>query len=183
MIVQKRISNSGGASAASVVIIGSADDLTEAVRGALEDAGIAAVSAGTGDLPSDADAVLVLMDHDEVAHLVGGRDSWRRRRANRVREGDVCREVTEVLLGIGGRRLLVLCDARRASPSQRSALIHWVRQVAMRIQYECSINGLDHVSVSYEVVVDDGEVQRIADSVVRWHGGVIPGTSNPVAPR
>ena len=182
---------------APVVVLGRAGGLSTAICGALARAGTATLFVGdpvpspTAEhgrldldrVPGAAEAVLVLLEHAAVERIAGERDSWWRRRVNRAREGGVCDVVTEVALRIGGRRVLLLCDARAASLQQRSALIQWVRQLALRIHYECSINGLDGLAVSYEVVVDDAEVQRLATSVLRWQGGGTPGIPNPVAPQ
>ncbi|OBF25057.1 hypothetical protein A5727_05820 [Mycobacterium sp. ACS4331] len=190
------LSTADAVSSAPIVVIGRAGDLSTAISCALEGAGMTATFVGgplpspdagqrgpeLDDVPSDAEAVVVLVDHDAVVDIVGGYDSWWKRRANRTREGDICGVVTDAVLGIGGRRLLVLCDGREITSHQRSRVIRWVRQLTLRIHYECSINGLDGLAIAYEVVVDDAEVQRVARSVVQWHLGVTGGTPNPVAP-
>ncbi len=196
MAVHEMPSNVGAVSLAPVVVMGRAGDLSTAISCALAEAGIEAAFVGESlpspeagqrgpeldDVPSEADAVLVLLDHAAVQGIVGESDSWWKRRVNRTREGDICGVVTDAVLGIGGRRLLVLCDGRGTTPHQRSRVIRWVRQLTLRIHYECSINGLDGLGVAYEVVVDDAEAERIARSVVEWHVGVTGSTPNPLAP-
>ncbi|WP_063129545.1 hypothetical protein [Nocardia fusca] len=66
---------------------------------------------------------------------------------------------------LAARRLLIVCDAGRASPAERKRAIRWVREVAHRIGYECSINGLHDLGTSYLVLVADTPVGDAARSV------------------
>src|SRR5690606_27660001 len=123
-----------------------------------------------------ADAIVVVLHPALVAYLfgtpAGGRLHPRAllrsvRRAgvpNRVHDS-----VTDTETAPGARRLLIVCDTARADRPERIRAIRWVREVAHRIGYECSINGVHNLTTSYLVLVAElgpGEVTR---AVVDWY--------------
>jgi hypothetical protein len=116
--------------------------------------------------------VLVIIDRSMVNSLFGGSRGGRvglrwLRRAMKARtcENRLCEKTTARATALAARRLLIVCDAGRASPAERARAIRWVREVAHRIGYECSINGLHDLGTSYLVLVADTPVGDAARSV------------------
>lgn len=130
------------------------------------------------------EAVVVVIDHSMVASLFGecggGRVSFRPLlRAIRARSGAnrLCETSTATATAIDARRILIVCDAGRTSPAERTRAIRWVREVAYRIGYACSINGLHDLGTSYLILAADTEAVHAARSVVDWYRGGVPGSS------
>ncbi|MEU4432203.1 hypothetical protein AB0F65_16085 [Nocardia rhamnosiphila] len=116
--------------------------------------------------------VLVVIDRAVVNYLFGGPRGGRVRlrlllRATRARihENRLCEKATATATALAARRLLIVCDAGRTSPAERTRAIRWVREVAHRIGYECSINGLHDLGTSSLVLVADTPVGDAARSV------------------
>ncbi|WP_280436872.1 hypothetical protein [Nocardia carnea] len=126
---------------------------------------------------SGAQAIVVVIDRSLLEFLVGdsGYGPPNRRlpllRSARVRlcENRLCERVGATALTIDARRLLIVCDAGQASRAERTRAIRWVRRVAHRIGYECSIEGLPTLGTAYLVVVSDIEAGTVARSVVDWY--------------
>ncbi|NEW41890.1 hypothetical protein GV792_19640 [Nocardia cyriacigeorgica] len=91
-------------------------------------------------------------------------------RARRVRsaERQICDLAATKALAIAARRLLVVCDTGRTSPAERTRAIRWVRGLAHRVGYECSINGLHGLATWYTVILSGVTVAHAAQSVVDW---------------
>lgn len=124
------------------------------------------------------EAIVVVIDEPLVEYLFGesgtGRVSLRLLlRATRVRscENQLCETTTAAATAADARRLLIVCDAGRTSVSERTRAIRWVREMAHRIGYECSINGLHNLGTSYLVLVAATEAGDAARSVVDWYRG------------
>ncbi|MEV3964665.1 hypothetical protein AB0M34_27890 [Nocardia sp. NPDC050193] len=120
-------------------------------------------------------SVVVIIDRSMVNCLFGASGSGRAGlrsllRAAKVRswENELCEKTTAAATALAARRLLIVCDAGWTSPAERTRAIRWVREVAHRIGYECSINGLSDLGTSYLIVVADTEVGDAARSVVEW---------------
>ncbi|MFI1465108.1 hypothetical protein [Nocardia carnea] len=125
---------------------------------------------------SGTEAIVVVIDRSLVDHLFGrsgdGRPNrWLRFRSAPARsyENLLCEQVIETATAVDARRLLILCDAEQASRSERSRAIRWVREVAHRIDYESSINGLLDLGASYLILVADVEAGAAARSVADWY--------------
>ncbi|MEV0110129.1 hypothetical protein AB0H42_27850 [Nocardia sp. NPDC050799] len=116
--------------------------------------------------------VVVIIDRSMVNYLFGGsrgdRASLRsllRAVKARTCENRLCQRATATATALAARRLLIVCDAGRTSPAERTRAIRWVREVAHRIGYESSINGLHDLGTSYLVLVADTPVGDAARSV------------------
>lgn len=116
--------------------------------------------------------VLVIIDRSMVNSLFGGPRGGRvglrwllRVMKARTCENRLCEKTTAMATALAARRLLIVCDAGRASPDERTRAIRWVREVAHRLGYECSINGLHDLGTSYLVLVADSPVGDAARSV------------------
>ncbi|CAJ1502877.1 hypothetical protein [[Mycobacterium] burgundiense] len=168
----------------AVFVLGRHTDLLEAILEEFRRAGDIAIYGGTlsvsaiaagprgaerPELEANAESVLVLIDDEMVESLFRDPDSRRTKKLLRSGEDQISEFVTDTVVGVDAQRLLVLCDARSASPSEKSQAIRWVRQLTVRIGYECSINGTDDLTTTYEVVVNDADVQRTARSIALWH--------------
>jgi len=121
------------------------------------------------------DAIVLVVDRATVRFLFGelrgGRVGLRTfLRATRARcwENRLCDSTIETALADSTRRLLIVCDTGRAAPAERDHAIRWVREVAHRIGYECSMNGLDDLATSYLVLFADTDAGEAARSVVEW---------------
>ncbi len=120
-------------------------------------------------------SIIVIADRPLIADLFGehtGSGAGIRlfHRARRVRsvERQICDMATSTALAIAARRLLIVCDAGRTSPAERTRAIRWVRGLAHRIGYECAMNGLPALATSYTMVVSETEVEHSARIVVDW---------------
>ncbi len=125
---------------------------------------------------SGAEAIVVVIDRSLVGFLFGrsgdGRPNrWSPLRSARARsyENRLCERVLETATAVDACRLLILCDTEHTSGPERTRAIRWVREVAYRIGYECSINGLLDLGTSYLVLVADVEAGAAARSVVDWY--------------
>ncbi|NKY58250.1 hypothetical protein [Nocardia flavorosea] len=125
---------------------------------------------------SGAEAIVVVIDRSLVDHLFGRSGDGRPNRWSPLRpapprsyENLLCEQVIATATTVDARRLLILCDAEQASRIERTRAIRWVREVAHRIGYECSINGLLDLGTSYLILVADVEAGAAARSVVDWY--------------
>ena len=100
-----------------------------------------------------------------------------RRRARQC-ENDLCKLAVECAIALAVRRLLVVCEVRSRSTTERTRSAQWIRSLAMKIGYECSINGLPGLATSCAVVPFGRHVRRTARSIVDWHCGGRPGDAN-----
>lgn len=170
----------------TALVFGRPSDLFESILAEFQDNDVEVVFGGTllgserplarlrAPEPDDAlmaaDSILVVVD-DALINELFGDDSARNGKLVRSSENRVCERVTGATIATVGRRLLVVCDVRRASVTETARAIRWVRCLALRIRYECSVNGLDDVSSTYAVVADDTQLRRTAAAVVDWHRG------------
>lgn len=134
---------------------------------------------GTTGIRAGADAIVVVIDRSTVRSLFGGFGDGRLslrslRRATRARscENQLCEMATGAAIDLAGRHVLIVCDAGKTSPAERTRAIRWVREVAHRIGYECSINGLRDLGTASLIVVADSEVGTAARSIVEWYRSV-----------
>lgn len=118
---------------------------------------------GGGSAGSAGSAILI-MDAGSTNTLFVERRSCATRRLRRACENDW----SETTLSRGARRVLVVCDARRLTFGQRMRGIRWARDLAHRIGYESSINGVSGLVASYAVVDTDDDVDRTAKAVAKW---------------
>ncbi|MBF6452652.1 hypothetical protein [Nocardia cyriacigeorgica] len=129
-------------------------------------------------------AIIVLVDRSLIEFSFGDRTGSatvirRLDRARRIRsiERQMRDMATNSALSIAARRLLIVCDAGRTSPAERAEAIRWVRGLAHRIGYECSINGLHGLGTWYTVVVPGTDIAHASRSVVEWYRkGHLPST-------
>lgn len=119
------------------------------------------------------ESAILIVDADRVDSLFGERHSRMSRRRLRECGNNVCESAITAALAMGARRVLVICDVRWLSFGQGLRAERWIRDVAHRIGYEGSINGLTELVTSYAVVDNDQHVQPIADAVANWHRGEI----------
>lgn len=166
---------------APVMVVRRASSLSEAIAAACRDRGIAVVrqrlsAATTPNLPHDVtalDSAVAIVDADCVDSMFGGHHAARRR----LRQcGDaICEAASTAALESGARRVLVIGDARGLSFGRGARAERWLRDLAHRIGYEGSINGLTGLVTSYAVVETDRQVRPIAEAVADWHRGEMPG--------
>ncbi|MGE2719421.1 hypothetical protein [Mycolicibacterium celeriflavum] len=133
-------------------------------------------AATTPDLPPEANALesaVVIVDADCVDSLFGGHPASRRR----LRQcGDaICETASTAARELGARRVLVVCDLRGLSFGRGARAERWLRDLAHRIGYEGSINGLTGLLTLYAVVETDRQVHPIAEAVVDGSKGEMPG--------
>lgn len=124
------------------------------------------------------DAIVVAIERSSMEFMFGDTGGARAGlplllRATRGRsfENRLCETTTATATAIEARRLLIVCDAARTSPAQRTRAIRWVREVAHRIGYESSINGLQDLATSYLILVAATEPGDATQSVVDWYRG------------
>nr|WP_090276348.1 hypothetical protein [Mycolicibacterium komanii]CRL69692.1 hypothetical protein CPGR_01639 [Mycolicibacterium komanii] len=166
---------------APVMVVGRASSLSEAIAAACRNRGIAVIrhrldAATAPKLPHDAtslDSVVAIVDADCVGSLFDRLHASRRR----LRQcGDaICETAGTAARELGARRVLVVCDVRGLSFGGGARAERWLRDLAHRIGYEASINGLTGVVTSYAVVESDRQVGPIAEAVADWHRGEMPG--------
>lgn len=120
------------------------------------------------------ESVIAIFDGHTVRARFGGRQNCASRRRLRVSANEACDSTTAAALTVGARRVLLICDARRLPGRRRAHAASWTRDLAHRIGYECSVNGLPD-NASYAVIESDAEVTEIADVVVGWHDSDGPG--------
>lgn len=174
--------------APSVVVLGLRTDLVELILEEFTQRGVPAthvdVDNKSADMPQLAPngSMLVVVDRELAGSMFDPRRTWFARRRGRNWERRICDIAFDVLDGAGEHRLLVLCDGRELAAHERSPVIRWVRQLALRIGYECSINGLQRVSTMYEVVAGKDDVRRTATSIAHWHSKPLCETTTSTGP-
>ncbi|RAV17941.1 hypothetical protein DQP55_00105 [Mycolicibacterium sp. GF69] len=178
--------------ASPLMLVGPPSGLSEPIAAAYRSRGIAVNHrtgpGGTywidaaGATPPSADpggnsleSAILIVDADRVLSLFGERHSRVSRRRLRECANAICESAVTAALGIGVRRVLVICDVRWLSFGQGLRAEQWIRDLTHRIGYEGSINGLTGLVMSYAVVDTDQHVQPIADAVVDWHCGAAVG--------
>ncbi|MGV0811456.1 hypothetical protein ABQF34_05800 [Mycolicibacterium boenickei] len=117
------------------------------------------------------ESVIAIFDGHSVQTRLAGRQNCASRRRLRAYTNDACTSVTTAALTVGARRVLLICDARRLSPSRRPYAARWTRHLTHRIGYEGLVNGLPKHSASYAVIDTNDDVRGVADAVVLWHRG------------
>ena len=178
---------------------GRAHRLEDAILAEFREFGIEATTAGVSDGPcrwwpgdrspappqpitvsgSGDEAVVVVLGRTPLEFLFGTAGGGRaglplllRTARARSFENRVCEKVTAAAMAVEARRLLIVCDATRTGPAERPRAIRWVREMAHRIGYESSINGLQDLATSYLVLVAATESADAARSVLDWYRGV-----------
>lgn len=121
-------------------------------------------------------ATIVVIDRSLIESLfrdrAGGAGIVRtfdRVRRERSTERRICGMATTSALSIAARRLLLVCDIGQTSRDERTRALRWVRGLAHRIGYECSVNGLHGLATWYTVVVAGTDHAQAATSVVEWY--------------
>lgn len=132
--------------------------------------------AGDPDLSDDSQycsigSAIIILDSGSAESLFAERISCASRRRLRSRENDISRSAVSTVLGRAATRILLICDARRLSFGQRARAHRRLRDLAGRITYESTINGVDNIVTSYALCDTEDDVRRIADAVVLWHNG------------
>ncbi|WP_326548186.1 hypothetical protein QGN32_08775 [Mycolicibacterium sp. ND9-15] len=176
-----------------VMLVGGPSALSESIAVACQNRGIAVIhrrapfgrhllDAAEVPTPShDAtslESAILIVDADIVDPLFGGRHARMSRRRLRECGNAVCESAITAALAMGARRVLVICDVRWLSFGQGLRAERWIRDLAHRIGYEGSINGLTGLATSYTVVDTDQHLQPIAHAVADWHRGeMLPGAA------
>ncbi|CAJ1582528.1 hypothetical protein [[Mycobacterium] wendilense] len=181
----------GNTSAPAVVVFGRQNELLDVVLEEFRRRGDVAIyggaltvspeEAGSTDersrridleqLRANTDSVLVIIDDEMLESILREDHSRRSRKMLRTEEDQIAEFVTDSVVSADPDRLLVLGDARGATPAERPQAVRWVRQLTARIGYECSINGTDDFATTYEVLGPDDDVARTARSIAQWHDG------------
>lgn len=158
---------------ASAIVFGRSMDVVQSLAEELRYHDLSVTVAGFREAElfdaTTADASIVVIDRLIVESLFHDVDFGRTRQRVRSLENRVRNIVTDTALRAGAHRLLVVCDARRTSTSERRRAARWLCDVVQRAQYECSINGLQVAAIAYAVIDGDRDVARVAQSVARWH--------------
>ncbi|WKG04480.1 hypothetical protein [Mycolicibacterium sp. HK-90] len=168
-----------------VLVFGWLTDLSGAIGSSLEGHGVTVQHAHppclcgpmSGPVPTagpggaEIESVITIFDGHSVQTLLGRRQDWASRRRLRACANEACELTTTAALTAGARRVLLIGDARRLPPRRRPSAERWTRNLAHRIGYECSVNGMPDHAASYAVVDTDGDVRGVADAVVAWHAG------------
>lgn len=121
-------------------------------------------------------ATIVVIDRSLIESLFRDRAAgagivrtFDRVRRERSTERRICGMATTSALSIAARRLLIVCDTGQTSRDERTRALRWVRGLAHRIGYECSVNGLHGLATWYTVVVAGTDHAQAAKSVVEWY--------------
>ncbi|NEW35017.1 hypothetical protein GV791_20985 [Nocardia cyriacigeorgica] len=121
-------------------------------------------------------ATIVIADRSMIKFLFRDRTSsagvirmFDRIRRERSVERQLCGMATTSALAIAARRLLIVCEIGQTSADERTRALRWVRGLAHRIGYECSVNGLHGLATWYTVVVSGTDRAHAARSVVEWY--------------
>ncbi len=130
----------------------------------------------TTDLATTTPATIVIADRSMIEFLFRDRTSsagvirmFDRIRRERSVERQLCGMATTSALAIAARRLLIVCEIGQTSADERTRALRWVRGLAHRIGYECSVNGLHGLATWYTVVVSGTDRAHAARSVVEWY--------------
>ncbi len=167
--------------ASPVLVVGRTSSLSEAIAAACRSRGIAVtrqpLDGARAPIPrQDAnplESAIVIVDGDRVDSLFGAHHASRRQL--RQYADAISESATTAAFEMGARRVLVVCDVRELSFGRGARAERWLRDLAHRIGYEGSINGLTGLVTSYAVVETDRQVQPIADAVANWHHGEMLG--------
>lgn len=114
-------------------------------------------------------SAIVILDAPSAESLFAARSFYASRRRLRACENAICEASVAAVLGRAAGRVLLICDARRLSFGQSLRSVRWLRDVAHRIGYESSINGVHGLVTAYAVVDTDDDIHRITDAMVDWH--------------
>lgn len=121
----------------------------------------------TDDQPLE--SAILILDAGAVESLFGEGHSRPTRRRLRACENDCCQLGLAAVATRGARQVLVICDVRRLSFGQRMRARRWVRNLAHRIGYESSINGLGELATALAEIGTDEDVPLVASAAVDWH--------------
>lgn len=171
------------AARARVLVFGWLTDLSGAIGSSLEGRGVTVQHAHppclcaptTRTVPApefggaEIESVITIFDGHSMQARFGGRQNWASRRRLRACANEACEVTTAAALTVGARRVLLIGDARWLPARRRPSATRWTRNLAHRIGYECSVNGLPGHAASYAMVDTDDEVRDLADAVVAWH--------------
>ncbi|EKF24146.1 hypothetical protein C731_1906 [Mycolicibacterium hassiacum DSM 44199] len=137
----------------------------------------AITAAGPGPQADAAMSIVAVVDRDLVRSLFAAATPGHTRRPQRAWQQLFRERLTAAAIGIAAQRLLIVCDVRRISAEQRRRAADWVRRLAHRIGYECSINGLHGLATVVAFVETDAGADEVARTVARWAA-----TPAPAAP-
>lgn len=143
----------------SPIVFGQATELYESIAAEFRRHGV--VGAGSED---SGEAIIAIVD-DELINS---------KRQEKASETQICDRVTDTAIATGVQRLLVVCDVRQIPEHKHGRAADWVRHLAHRISYECSMNGLQDLATSIAVVRTDDDAHRISRAVVDWYRGIRP---------
>ncbi|MGE2725196.1 hypothetical protein [Mycolicibacterium pulveris] len=150
----------------SPIVFGQATELYESLAAEFRSQGV--------NHGEDADSMIVIVDHELIDSIVADGHFRRARRQERASGNHICDLVTDTAISTGAQRLLVVCDMRHVRDGKQVRVVDWVRDLAHRISYECSVNGLQDLTTSIAVVRSDAEADRAARAVVDWYKGIRP---------
>ncbi|BBY78943.1 hypothetical protein H7I53_17710 [Mycolicibacterium pulveris] len=145
----------------SPIVFGQATQLYESISAEFRRHGV--VGAGSDD-SGPGEAIIAIVD-DELINS---------KRQEKASETHICDLVTDTAIATGVQRLLVVCDVRQTPEHKHRRAADWVRSLAHRIGYECSMNGLQDLVTSIAVVRSDTDAHRISGAVVDWYKGIRP---------
>lgn len=117
-------------------------------------------------------SIVVVLDGGMIVSVVGDSAFRQVRRQERASETQIREAVTDTAIATGAQRLLVVCDVRHTPDDKHARAIDWLRDLAHRIGYECSMNGLHDLATSIAAVRSDAEALRTAHAVMAWHKGI-----------
>lgn len=155
----------------SPIVFGQATELYESMAAELRRHGVindASVEPGVGE------SIIVIVDDELINSVVENGAFSRARRQERASETQIRELVTDAAIANGVQRVLVVCDIRLTLQTKQPRAIDWVRRLAHRISYECSMNGLHDLATSIAVVRCDADAQRTSRAVVDWYKGIQP---------
>ncbi|MDQ2637838.1 MAG: hypothetical protein M3Y83_13260 [Actinomycetota bacterium] len=153
----------------SPIVFGRATELYESMAAEFRRHGV------IGDQSAESRAgtsIIVVLDGGLIVSVVGDGALSEVRRQDRASETQIRGAVTDTAIATGAQRLLVVCDLRHTPDEKHARAIDWLRELAHRIGYECSMNGLHDLATSIAAVRSDAEALRTAQAVVNWHKGI-----------
>lgn len=155
----------------SPIVFGQATELYESMAAEFRRHG---VNDGESAETEGAESIIVIVDDELIDSIVADGHFSRARRQERASENQICDFVTDTAISTGAQRLLVVCDVRATRDGKKGRVVDWVRDLAHRISYECSMNGVQDFATSMALVRSDAEADRTSRAVVDWYKGIRP---------